>query len=152
MTIKHNADLAHKLVAVLETVLSITDGVFPLIGEKVFEKRPYKERDMYTLCTVAIQNGIIDIVSALLVGTVTVTPSKLSLGADGTVLIEGQTIASSSSVEDKKVLGPTPALTWVSMIAKTAGLIQPTLAVVGDIMAFKGALDKSKETTPPEEL
>jgi hypothetical protein len=152
MTIKHNADLAYKLVSVLEVVLSITDAAFPVIGEAFFAKRPYKERDMYTLITVAIQNGIIDIVSALLAVTVTVTPSKLSLGADGTVLIEGQTIASSSSVEDKKVLGPTPALTWVSMVAKTAELIAPIGAVIGDITTFKGVIEKSQETTPPEEL
>jgi hypothetical protein len=154
MTFKHNEDVAHKLVTVMDLVLDITEVVYTVVEtavEKAFGKvEGFK--DMFTLCTVAIDNGIINIVNGLLAATMTTTPSKLSLGADGTVLIEGQTIASSSSVENKSVLGPTPALTWLTMAGKTAGLAGPIGAVVKDVTTLVDAIEKDKETKPPEVL
>jgi hypothetical protein len=155
MILKHNADAAQYLVTFMDDViLSITGAVYKAVEKSVEQIFGEVEgfKDMFTLCTVAIDNGIINTVSGLLALTMTITPSKLSLGADGTVLVEAQTFASSKSVEDKSVLGPTPALTWLGMIGKTAGLAGPVSAVVTDVTTLVDNIQADNKTTPPEEL
>lgn len=149
--IKHNQDVANKLVSALGMILDITRGVYSALETALSGIDDFNQ-DTFTLCTVAVDNGLIDIVSGLLALTMTTTPTKLRLGSDGTVLVEGQSFVSSLTLEDKSVLGPTPALTWLDMLGKTAGLASPVSAVIQDVSKVKAAAEKAKETKAPEKL
>jgi hypothetical protein len=153
MAIKHNEEFAQLLVSTLRTILDITGGVYTAL-DMILPKTMGNDfnRDMFTLCTVAVDNGLVDLVSGLLVLTMTSTPSKLNLGADGSVLIEGQALASSLTLEDRSVLGPTPALTFVSAIGKSLVLISPLSTVAKDVLKFVDTIQKDNEPNKPEEL
>ncbi|MDR2663881.1 MAG: hypothetical protein LBC31_12885 [Treponema sp.] len=146
MTLKHNQDVAGTLVTVLDHLLEVTGFVFGRIkGMMKVLKLDYNQ-DMFDLCTLAIDNGLIDIASGLLALTETVTPAKLSLGADGTVQTEGEKVVTSTPVEKMDVAGPTPVLTFVSTVMQSIPLVSALGKLVTDAQeAFEEISDEPEK-------
>jgi hypothetical protein len=122
MAIKNDTDLAFKLVDTLGLILSITKETYGII-EMANKKNKNFNKDMFTLCTIAVDYGIIDTVSALLAAIMTIKTSKLSLGSDGTVAIEAQTLVQAVSATNKKVATPTLAIQQFTLVTKVLGLV-----------------------------
>ncbi|MDR3116086.1 MAG: hypothetical protein LBU25_11280 [Treponema sp.] len=150
MTLKHTQDVACKLVFCLKKILQYTGKVYSTVSNTILPKvKPDYDRDMFDLCTLAIDNGLIEIVSALMALTETITPSQLTLGSDGTVLIEGQKIVTSTPVEKMDVAGPTPALTFVGTVTQSVPLGS---ALAKLVLNAKSSLDKINSKKPEKTL
>jgi hypothetical protein len=151
MALKNNEDAAFILVDTLDTILSITAEVYAIVERintswsprdsfhyfkkdkvtvnKTTNKKEGFDWDMFTLCTMAVDNGIIEIVSGLLALTLTVKESKLVLGSDGSAVIEAQTFAAVTSGEERQVSTPTP-------LVKQTGLVLKTVRLAPQVSAF----------------
>jgi hypothetical protein len=154
LTVKHNGDIAHTLTMVLmDLILPLTEGVIDALRAALPKDK--EVQDNFTLCAVAVQNGIIEVVTGMLAYSLTTTPSKLNLNADGSVVIEAETFATSTTVQDLSVLGPTPAMTWVPVAAALGGLASPLGILIKDITNLVSTVKShvKKDDTPPlEEL
>jgi hypothetical protein len=150
MALKNNEDAAFLLVDTLEMILKITGEVYSVV-EEIMGGNDDFNGDMFNLCTLAIDNGIINIVSTLLALTFTSRESKLALGSDGSIAIEGQSLISALTIENKELSTPTPALMQTQLIMKTVKLIPDISSFVREvttsIMEFA-----EKEETEVEEL
>jgi hypothetical protein len=152
MAIKNDTDLAFKLVDTLGLILSITREVYGIV-ELANKKNKDFKKDMFTLCTIAIDYGIIDIVSGLLALTMTTKESKLLLGSDGTVAIEAQTIVQAGAVS-QKVETPTLALQQFALVTKGLSLV-PDLIGLGRKVAgltMTGISNNEEKFSKTEEL
>jgi hypothetical protein len=144
MALKNNADAAFLLVNMLETILKITSEVYEVV-EAIGKKNDGFNEDMFTLCTLAIDNGIIDTASGFLVAAMTTKEAKLTLGADGTVAIEAQSFVNATTIQTSKVSTPTPAI-------KQAVLVGQAVALIPDISSFLREVTTSIiEFAQPEE-
>jgi hypothetical protein len=148
MALKHNEDAAFLLVNTLETILKITGEVYEVI-EACNEGSDNFNGDMFTLCTLAIDNGIINTVSALLAATLTTKESKLALGSDGSLVIEAQTFVNATTIQKTDVSSPTPALRQAQLVFQTINLIPDTAGflrnVTTSIMGFAKKEEKELE-------
>ncbi|MDR2629865.1 MAG: hypothetical protein LBC60_02970 [Spirochaetaceae bacterium] len=122
MALKNNEDAAFLLVNSLEMILKITGEVYEIV-EAANEDNDDFNGDMFTLCTLAIDNGIIDTVSTLLAITMTSKESKLTLGSDGSVAIEAQTFVNATTATNAEVSSPTPALKQIELVMKVVNII-----------------------------
>jgi hypothetical protein len=149
MAIKNDADLAYKLVDVMGLLLSITKEVYAPIKFSKRKKKDFNE-DMFTLCTVAVDNGIINIVSGLLALTETTKESKLILGSDGSIAMEAQTLIQAVTATQTEVKTPTLALQQFSLITKVAGLSPQFVGLGRDIASLVMKGINSRKTKPKE--
>jgi hypothetical protein len=153
LQLKHNGDSAQLLTTALGVILDITGLVYtalePILSNSMGDDY---NADMFTLCTVAVDNGLIDIVSALLAVTMTTTPSKLSLGSDGSVVVEAQSFASTTTALEANYSSPTPAITWFTVITQTAAKIGPPLGKLAKDVASPIYDLATKEKKFPEQL
>jgi hypothetical protein len=134
MPIKDNEDAALILVNTLETILKISAEVYAIVeginstwsprdSFHRFKREKGFDWDMFTLCTMAVDNGIIEIVSGLLAANVTFSESRMVLGADGSVLIQGANMVIATTVELKELATPTPAVRQIGLVTQTAQLV-----------------------------
>jgi hypothetical protein len=140
MALKNNEDAAFLLVNTLETILQFTTEVYATVERinstwsprdsfHIFRRDKGFDWDMFTLCTVAIDNGIIEIVSGLLGLTMTLKESKLILGADGSIVLEASKYVNATTEQSQEVSTPTP-------LVKQAGLVFQTAQIIPQISAF----------------
>jgi hypothetical protein len=106
---------------------------------------------MFTLCTLAVDNGIINTVSGLLALTATSKESKLTLGSDGSVAIEAQTFINATTVQNTEVSSPTPALKQAELVFKTVQLAPDISSFLRDVTTSIMEFAK-KEESELEEL
>jgi hypothetical protein len=153
MALKHNGDSAQLLVTALDAILGVTGAAYAVL-EPILEKSMGDKfnADMFTLCTLAVDNGLVDIVSALLARTMTITPAKLSLGSDGSVIVEAQSFQSTTTELKGDYSSPMPALTRATLLAKTAGQIGPPIGKLAKDVVLPIYTIATKEPDPPEEL
>jgi hypothetical protein len=150
MALKDIEDAANFLVNTLETILKITGEVYEII-EAANEGNDKFNGDMFNLCTLAVDNGIINTASTLLAIPMTTRETKLTLGSDGTAAIEAQTFVNATTVQKSDLSSPTPAIKQVQLVAQTAGLAP-------DVSSFLRATTTSimefakREKTEMEEL
>jgi hypothetical protein len=122
MALKNDTAIAHKLVEVMELILKMTKEVYAAIRLVNEENKGFDE-DMFTLCTIAIDHGIIETVSGLLALTGTTKPAKLVLGADGSLAIEAQTLVQAVAAANTEVATPSLAVQQATLIIKLVGLM-----------------------------
>jgi hypothetical protein len=153
MAIKNDTDLAYKLVDVMELILNITEEVYAIIRLANNKNEDFDE-DMFTLCTLAVDNGIRDIVFGLLALTETTKESKLTLGSDGSVAIEAQTLIQAVTTTTTEVETPTLALEQFSLVTKIIGLVPEFSSLGRDIasLVMKGLDSRDKKPKTMEEL
>ncbi|MDR1985891.1 MAG: hypothetical protein LBP88_02830 [Treponema sp.] len=148
VALKNNEDAAFYLVNVLEFILKLTSTVYATV-ETIHGEDESFNADMFTLCTLAIDNGIIDTVSALLAATLTTRESKLNLGSDGSVTIEAQTFVNATTVQTAEVSSPTPAIKQAQIVLQTLGLLPDITDFIRDavttIMGFTQKEEKELE-------
>jgi hypothetical protein len=132
MALKNNEDAAFLLVNTMEMILKITGEVYAVI-EACNEENEDFNGDMFNLCTLAVDNGIINIVSALLAVTFTMKESKLTLGSDGSVAIEAQSFINATTTTSNEVSSPTPALKQAELVMKTVNLIPDMSSFVRNV-------------------
>jgi hypothetical protein len=135
MTLKNNTDIAHKLVDVMDLLLKITQEVYAAI-RLVNETNKDFNKDMFTLCTISIDYGIIETVSLLLAIVGTTKQAKLVLGADGSVAIEAQTLTQAVAGAKTEVATPSLAAQQVDVLIKLAGLIPELTKLTRDVAAL----------------
>jgi hypothetical protein len=153
MALKNNEDAAFLLVDTLEMVLKITAEVYSVVEELMEDYLEKEDQgDMFTLCTLAIDNGIISIVSTLLALTMTTRESKLTLGSDGSIAIEGQSLISALTIEKKELSTPTPALIQTQLIMKIVKLIPDISSFVGEVTTSIMEFAEKEEPKVLEEL
>jgi hypothetical protein len=153
MAIKNDTDLAFKLVDTLGLILSITRETYGIIAMANKKNKDFN-KDMFTLCTIAVDYGIIDIVSGLLAATMTIKESKLALGSDGTVAIEAQTLVQAVSATNQEVATPTLAIQQFTLVTKVLGLV-PELSAFGRKVAnltMKGISSQEEKLSKREAL
>ncbi|MDR1249782.1 MAG: hypothetical protein LBK63_10810 [Treponema sp.] len=143
---------AYLLVNVMETILSITSEVYAVVKD-CNAKNTNFDVDMFNLCTMAVDNGIITLASGILALVETSRRGSLSLGSDGSVTIEAQSFIHATTVDATKVSSPTPAFKQVALVAKTVKLIPKLSAFVRtSITSIKGFVDDAQKTSQMEEL
>jgi hypothetical protein len=150
MALKHNEDAAFFLVDTLKTILKITKEVYAVIEAATEENKDFN-KDMFTLCTLAVDNGIINIVSTLLAVTLTSKESKLTLGSDGSVAIEAQTFINATTVQSTEVSTPTPAMKQAALVSKTVQLVPDLSSFLREVTTSIIGFAK-KESSELEEL
>jgi hypothetical protein len=144
MAFRHNQDAAFLLVNTLEMILKITGEVYEII-EAATEDNDDFDGDMFTLCTLAVDNGIINTVSTLLAITATTTEAKLNLGSDGSVAIEAQSFVSATTLEKKEVSTPTPAVKQAELVMSTVKLIPDMSSFVREVVTSVIGFAKREE-------
>jgi hypothetical protein len=150
MALKNNEDAAFLLVDTLETILKITSEVYGIIEASTEENEKF-DGDMFTLCTLAVDNGIINIVSGLLALTMTSKESKLTLESNGSITIEGQSLISALTIENKEVSTPTPALVQTQLVMKTARLLPDISSYVREVVTTSIGFYKEANKKPQVE-
>jgi hypothetical protein len=146
MALKNNEDAAFLLVDTMELILKITAFVYSLPEFiKGFDENKKIEinMDMLNLCKLAIDNGIINIVSGLLALTTTSKEAKLILGSDGSVAIEAQSFIQATTTNNTEVSTPTLAARQVAMKMKFAGLFPDVFSLGEKIAAASYKFNKS---------
>jgi hypothetical protein len=146
MALKNNSDVAYLLTDIMEMILRITSEVYAtlkFVNEQIdsHDKEKKKGRiiwneDQFKLCTIAIDNGIIDTVSMLLALTGTAKEAKLILGSDGSVALEAQTLINAVLTTDTKVATPTLAVQQAKLIMELVGIIPEGVTLARDTSAF----------------
>jgi hypothetical protein len=131
VALKNNEDAAFYLVNVLEFILKLTSSVYATV-EAIHGEDADFDADMFSLCTLAVDNGIIDTVSTLLGITATTRESKLTLGSDGSVTIEAQTFVNATTVQKSDVSSPTPAIKQAQMVLQTLSLLPDIVDFIRD--------------------
>jgi hypothetical protein len=166
MALKNNEDAAFLLVNTLETILQFSQEVYAIVERVNRSWSPvdsfhYWKRnkgfpwDMFTLCTVAVDNGIIEIVSGLLAMTITMKESKLILGADGSIVLECEKYVNATTNQSQEVSTPTPLVKQVGLVAQTAQLIPQASAFLRNtITGITGFIESQPDDdyAPREEL
>jgi hypothetical protein len=143
---KADEDAAFLLVNTMETILSITSEVYAVVEECNADNDDF-DGDMFSLCTLAIDNGIITLVSGLLAATFTTRESSLSLGSNGSVTIEAQSFINATTTQATEVESPTPAFKQVSLVAQTVKLVPEISAFIRDaVTSIQGFVEDAKET------
>jgi hypothetical protein len=109
MAFRNHPDAAHLLVNTLDMILSITSTVYEVV-EGALELADKNDKDKFTLCTLAIDNGIIDIVSIALGAMVNIEDPKIILDSGGNITIKGSSVTDVASASHVEVNTPTPAI------------------------------------------
>jgi hypothetical protein len=152
MAFKNDSDAAHLLVNTLDLILSITSLVYDAVASSLEVTGEEYNKDMFTLCTLAIDNGIIDTVSILLGISATVSEAKLILDASGNITLKGASITDVAAMSHAEVHTPTPAI-------EQAGLVMKGVSKIADATKFfmkvgfsiyNFVVDANKENDPEE--
>jgi hypothetical protein len=145
MVLKNNEDAAFHLVNTMEMILKMTSEVYSLI-EAFTEGVEEFDGDMFTFCTLAVDNGIINIVSGLLARTMTSRESKITLGSDGSVAIEAQTFINATTTSSTEVSTPTPAMRQIALVMKSVNFIPDLVGFVRKVTtSIKGFAKKDEK-------
>jgi hypothetical protein len=162
MAFRNEDDVAALLVDTLDMVLGMTSEVysicewsikkgFKIANEKLKAGEEKKEfdKDAFNLCTVAIDYGIIEIVSILLAVAWTAREPKIVLGADGSISMTSNSFSNAYTTDTTNVATPTPAFAQASMNMKIARCVKDSVDLLRK--AGTGIADKvSAANTPPE--
>jgi hypothetical protein len=149
MAFKDHPDVAHFLVNTLDLILSITDAVYKVAGSRLEASEKKYDKDMFTLCTLAIDNGIIDTVSILLDIVVTISEAKLILDAAGNITIAAESINDVTSIKHTKLQSPTPAMQQAMLLVKAASLTSDLADIIVNAgVSIYGFTDKGKGKDP----
>jgi hypothetical protein len=122
MALKDNEYAAFLLVNTMDTILSIASEVYAVVALANKDNKKFNQ-DMFSLCTMAVDNGIINVVSTILSIIGTTKSSALSLGSDGSVTISAQSFINATTTQATKVSSPTLAFQQVALVAKTIALL-----------------------------
>jgi hypothetical protein len=163
MALKNNSDVAFLLTDTLDLILKITSEVYAILRFVNEQQKNSSGKgsiiwneDQFKLCTLAIDNGIIDTVSMLLALTGTAKQAKVILGSDGSVLIASQSLITAVLTDKTEVATPTLGAQQVKLILQLAGLIPEGVKLTRDtatlvmkgVKTIKGFTTAPKQNTP----
>jgi hypothetical protein len=135
MAVKNDQDPAFLLVDTVDMILNITESVYNTI-KVCNEKNKDFNKDMLSFIGLSIDNGIIEIATGILILKAGIALSKLILGSDGSVTIQGSQLFTAVTTEVKELLTPTPMVFKISMGVKTGAAIVKTRNLVKDTIGF----------------
>jgi hypothetical protein len=137
MADKNNVDPAFLLVDTVDFILGMTKVIYDIVQAGFELSDADFDKGMFTLITLTIDNGIIEIATTMLGGAmllkkVALSDSKLILGSDGHVLMTGESITTSVAVANTKDIGPTSAVLTAVKYTKLGLAITELVDIVKD--------------------